>query len=209
MTYEKQVDRSHYEGQAYRSGERWVSYYHQLALVRCTKAKEVLEVGVGEGIVARELRNTGTAVTTVDIAEDLRPDVLGSVTALPFADNSFDVVLAAEILEHIKYDDIPQALREIARVARTHAVISVPHPGYVFSVSYKVPLLPKIDLLAQIPFFWKTHVFNGEHYWELGKKGYPVSRFLTDAKSAGLHLQKLEKYVDDPGHRFFLFSKIQ
>ena len=206
MTYEKQVDKSHYEGQAYRSGERWISYYHQMALVRCAKPKDVLEVGVGEGIVARELRNTGVAVTTVDIAEDLKPDVLGSVTALPFADKSFDVVLAAEILEHITYEDIPQALREIARVAKTHAVISVPHPGYVFSVSYKVPLLPKIDLLAQIPFFWKTHVFNGEHYWELGKKTFPISRFVGDAQAAGLTLEKIEKYTDDPGHRFFLFK---
>ena len=207
MTYEKQVDRSHYEGQAYRSAERWISYWHQLALVRRVKPKTVLEVGVGEGVVARELRNTGIAVTTVDIAEDLQPDVVGSVLSLPFGDGAYDVVLAAEILEHISFDDVEKALREIARVARTHAVISVPHPGWVFSIIFKLPLVPRVALLAQIPFFWKEHKFNGEHYWELGKKGYTTARFVTLARDAGLTLVSLEKYADDPGHRFFLFSK--
>ncbi|MCR4325937.1 MAG: UPF0146 family protein, partial [Patescibacteria group bacterium] len=73
MSYSAQVDKSHYAGGAYRSQERWNSYWHQLALVEKTGAKKLLEVGVGEGIVARELAARGVAVTTVDIAEDLKP----------------------------------------------------------------------------------------------------------------------------------------
>lgn len=177
-----------------------------MEFVRAAKPETLLEVGVGEGVVARELRAMGIAVTTVDIAEDLCPDVLGSVTELPFEDASFDAVLAAEILEHIRFEDVSIALKEIARVARTHAIISLPHPGYVFSVDYKLPLLPRIQLFSQIPFFWKTHTFNGEHYWELGKKGYPIQRFLDAAHDAGLHLKTFGKFGDDPAHRFFLFS---
>lgn len=204
--YSKQTDKTHYSGQAYRSGERWTSYWHQLELVRGTDAKHILEVGVGAGIVARELRATGVAVTTLDIAEDLHPDKVGSVTAIPFPDGAFDAVLAAEILEHIRFEDVPRALQEIARVAKSHAIISVPHPGYIFSIAYKVPLLPKIALLGRIPFFWKTHAFNGEHYWELGKRGYSVRRFLACAREAGLELVKHTSYADDPAHRFFLFA---
>lgn len=207
MTYTPQVDKTHYEGAAYRSSERWNSYWHQLTLVSSISPQSVLEVGAGSGVVARELKSRGISLTTMDIAEDLHPDVVGSVTQMPFEDNSFDCVLAAEILEHIEFADVPGALQEIARVARTHAAISIPHPGWVFSVAYKVPLLPYISLLFQIPFFWKTHKFNGEHYWELGKKGYPVARFIAAAKDAGLTLISLEKYADDPGHRFFLFKK--
>lgn len=207
MTYATQVNKSHYSGLAYRSSERWNSYYHQLALVRAIAPTTLLEVGVGEGVVARQLSAEGVHVTTLDIAEDLGPDIVGSVTDIPKESNSFDAVLAAEILEHIDFADVPQALRELARVVRTHVIISIPHPGYVFSLSFKLPLLPKIDLLAQVPFFWKTHVFNGEHYWELGKKGYPVSRFVAVAKDAGLQLVSYSKYADDPGHRFFVFKK--
>jgi 2-polyprenyl-3-methyl-5-hydroxy-6-metoxy-1,4-benzoquinol methylase len=208
MEYGPQVDKSHYEGKAYSSLERWVSYWHQLHLVRTTTAQEVLEVGVGGGIVARELRAAGVSVTTVDIAEDLHPDVVGSITALPFENNSFDTILAAEILEHIRYEDVPVALGELARVARTHVVISIPHPGYVWRIAFKIPRMPFIELFTKTPFFWKTHVFNGEHYWELGKKGYSVSSFLSLAKDAGLACTTSTVYGNDPAHRFFVFTKV-
>ena len=207
MNYAPQVDKKHYEGSSYRSGERWVSYYHQIALVRSVHPKNVLEVGVSEGVVARELKANGFDITTVDIAEDLNPNVVGSVMALPFPDNAYDCVLAAEILEHIRFEDTAKALSEIARVTRKCAVVSVPHPGFVFSFVFKLPLLPRTELFFQVPFFWKTHVFNGEHYWELGKRGYKVSRFIQVAKDAGLSLVSFEKFADDPAHRFFLFSK--
>lgn len=208
MEYEKQVDKSHYEGQAYSSLERWTSYWHQLQLVQATKVARVLEVGVGSGIVARELRASGVEVVTVDIAEDLHPDVVGSITELPFESETFDTVLAAEILEHIRYEDVPKALSELARVSRGAVVVSVPHPGYVFRFLCKLPLFPYSEFFTKIPFFWKQHVFNGEHYWELGKSGYSLSRFLDTAREAGLSCEQSVVYGNDPAHRFFVFSKV-
>lgn len=206
MKYEPQIGKQHYEKGAYRAQDRWNSYWHQMDIVARTGVRTLLEVGVGEGVVARELGARGVAVTTLDIAEDLAPDVVGSVTDMPLADRSYDAVLAAEILEHIRFEDVPQALREIARVARTHVIISIPHPGYVFSLAFKLPLLPRIEWVTKIPFFWKTHQFDGQHYWELAKKGYPVSRFLSAAHEAGLSLVSTHTYQDDPAHHFFLFK---
>lgn len=206
MNYSKQVGKDHYSGISYRSKDRWFSYWHQIGMVRKIAPEQMLEIGVGDGVVARELAHDGIKVTTLDIAAELNPDVVGSVTELPFGDNSFDTVLAAEILEHIRFEDVPRALSEIARVARTHIIITLPHPGYVFSFTYKIPLFPRFEFLIQIPFFWKRHIFNGEHYWELGKRGYPLRRFLQYARDAGLNLVECEKYADDPAHRFFLFS---
>ncbi len=206
MTYTPQVDKTHYEGKAYRSAERWISYFHQMALVWQTHPKNVLEIGIGSGVVARELKAQGCDVTTIDIAEDVHPDVVGSILALPFPPASYDVVLAAEILEHIRFEDVEKALSELARVSRKSVVISVPHPGWVFSFVCKLPLLPRTAFLFQIPFFWKKHTFNGEHYWELGKKGYSTERFLAVARAVGLTLIYSKKYADDPSHRFFLFS---
>ena len=205
MNYAPQVDKTHYEGRAYRSLERWSSYWHQLAFVRANAPKTVLEVGVGEGVVATTLRGSGVTVTTVDVAADLNPDVIASITKLPFGDHSFDTVLAAEVLEHISFEDVPTALRELARVGKW-VVISLPHPGYVFSFVCKLPMLPTIEIFFQIPFLWQHHTFNGEHYWELGKRGYSVRRFITVARDAGLHLDRYARYADDPGHRYFIFS---
>ncbi len=204
--YKTQVYRAHYSGLAYSSQERWNSYFHQLELVAKTKAVSVLEVGVGTGIVASELLRRGLTVKTLDIAADLSPDVLGSVTKIPLPDKSFDTVLAAEILEHIETADLPQALSEITRVSKKYVIISVPQPGYVFSTIIKIPLIQRFSVLFKIPFLWKTHRFNGEHYWELGKHGLPVSWFLSQAKTAGLNLEMKKSYADDPAHLFFLFT---
>lgn len=206
MNYDPQVTDSHYKGPAYRSQERWNSYFHQLTLVRKVKPADVLEIGHGEGVVSSALTRDGIHVTTVDIAPDLHPDIIASVTDLPLEAGAFDTVLAAEILEHIRFEDVPKALSEIRRVARRYVIISLPHPGFVFSLAFKLPLIPRVALLLQVPFFWKTHIFEGEHYWELGKRGFPVSRFLRCARSAGLRLESSEKHADDPAHRFFLFS---
>ncbi len=206
VNYAPQVDKSHY-GASYRSRDRWLSYFYQLDLVRSQAPASVLEVGPGEGIVTANLRQDGIRVVTCDIAEDLHPDVVGSVTSLPFKDQEFDLALAAEILEHIEFKDVPLALRELARVASRHVVISLPHPGWVFSLAFKLPLLPHLGFFFQTPFFWKEHKFNGEHYWELGKKGYPVRRFVAAAQAAGLTLVRTTKHIDDPVHRLFVFKK--
>jgi ubiquinone/menaquinone biosynthesis C-methylase UbiE len=206
MSYEPQVNRSHYEGSAYRSKERWISYFHQLDLMHLTKAGSVLEIGLGHGTTSRELKARGFSVTTADVAEDLHPDIVCSVTDLKVPDNSFDAVLAAEILEHIRFEDVPKALSEIARVCRTHAVISIPHPGFVSSIILKLPKL-RLSFLLKMPFFWQRKTATPEHYWELGRPGYSVSRFVCEADAAGLRLQFSKSYADDPAHRFFLFSK--
>lgn len=204
-SYTPQVDATHYRRGVYRAKERWASYWHQLDLVRACGPHTVLEVGPGPGVVTTTLRTEGVQVTTCDIAPDLAPDIVGSVTALPAADASYDVVLCAEVLEHIRWDDVPRACAELKRVARGHVVVAVPHPGWVFSLSLKVPLVSRMSFLLQIPFFWHTHTFNGEHYWELGTRGYSLRRFLATAAAAGLVCVRSEKYVDDPVHRFFVF----
>ncbi|MBK8535864.1 MAG: class I SAM-dependent methyltransferase [Candidatus Competibacteraceae bacterium] len=52
--------------------------------------------------------------------------VKGDATYLEFPDNHFDVVLCAEVLEHIPSPGLEQACVEIARVARGAVIIGVP-----------------------------------------------------------------------------------
>ncbi len=205
-TYAPQVVTSHYTKDSYKDKDRWISYWYQLAFVRKADPSSLLEIGPGNGSVTDALRKEGIMVTTCDIAHDTHPDVVGSVTALPFPDVTFDTVLAAEVLEHIRYEDVPRALSELHRVSRNHVIISLPDPGYVFSFSTKLPLMRRLSFLLKIPFFWETHQFNGQHYWELGKRAYSTRAFVQLAKNAGLFLRESRSYVDDPAHRFFLFE---
>jgi SAM-dependent methyltransferase len=50
--------------------------------------------------------------------------IQASALELPFANSTFDLVLAIEVLEHLP--DPGQAMREIARVASDAVVVSVP-----------------------------------------------------------------------------------
>jgi len=96
--------------------------------------------------------NTAVAYKSVDIAEDLKPDVVGSVLQLPFADKSFDVACAFEVLEHLPFEQFDKAVGELCRVARSHIVISVPHFGPMLSFSLKIPFIPQLRFAFKIPF---------------------------------------------------------
>jgi len=52
--------------------------------------------------------------------------VLGEVTSLPFADSSFDLVCAFDIIEHV--DDDEGALSEVSRIAKPGTVILISTP---------------------------------------------------------------------------------
>jgi len=51
-------------------------------------------------------------------------DLIGSATDLPFKDNSFDVVVMLDVLEHLVPGDEVNALSEVRRVARNHVLVS-------------------------------------------------------------------------------------
>ena len=185
-----------------------MNYFVQLDLVSRCKSSTVLEIGVGNKVVSDVLKKLGKKVTTLDIAEDLQPDVVASVTEMPLADASFDVVLAAEILEHVPWEELPKVLSEIRRVSKKYALISLPHSGYTFSFSWKVPLLPTQRWIFKLPHFWKKHVFNGEHYWEMGKRGFSVRRVKALLQSSGFKILKSKTDPEDPSHWAFLLEKV-
>jgi SAM-dependent methyltransferase len=80
-----------------------------------------LDVATGGGHVARRLRDAGCEVISVDPAPGMQPTVVAPAEAIPFADDSFDVV-ACRIAAH-HFDDVAAAVRELARVTRDRVVV--------------------------------------------------------------------------------------
>jgi SAM-dependent methyltransferase len=111
----------------------------------------VLDLGCGFGRHAFEAARRGASVVALDAGPEevaqvrgtlaamveggeLAPDhpataVQGDALALPFADATFDRVIASEVLEHIPDDTA--AMRELARVLRPGGVMAVTVPRCV------------------------------------------------------------------------------
>ena len=129
-----------------------------------------------------KLRERGASVT------------LCLVTSLPFADESFDLVCALDIVEHVEDDD--GALSEISRVARrgAHLLLSVPlHParwtpfddfvghrrryeperlstkiaerGLVVEQSAMFGMQPRSSRLLDLGMWWLTHQRERALWW--------------------------------------------
>jgi hypothetical protein len=49
------------------------------------------------------------------------------------------------------------------------------------------------------------HRFDGEHHWEIGKRGYRLSRIERDL-SARMPMLRSFRVLENPYHRFFVFG---
>ncbi len=204
----KQVEKEHYRFTDYMTKKRWASIWHQIDEVNSLDAETVLEVGPGLGVFKSMAASVGLSVETLDIDPDLNPDYVGSAEALPFKDNSFDAVCCFQVLEHFSYNVSLSIFQEMARVSRKYLVVSIPDIAPLVGIQINIPKVR--TLTVRIP--WnlykvKKHVFDGEHYWELNKKGYALNKVVYDLKSiSGATLKKTYRVPENPYHRFFVFE---
>jgi len=177
----KQVDKSHYVFSKYMHKRRWVSLWHQFEEVFALNPSTVLDLGPGPGLFKALAGYFGVTVETVDIDPELNPDCVASATKLPFSDNSYDCVTAFQMLEHLPYEKSLQAFGEMARVAKDNIVISLPDAKKLWVYSLYIPKVGQKIFRFQRPRVHKqVHKFNGEHYWEISKQGYPLQKIIDD-----------------------------
>ncbi|MFM8304193.1 MAG: class I SAM-dependent methyltransferase [Actinomycetota bacterium] len=173
--------------------------------------RRVLDVGCGEGQLARRVAALGGEVVGVDgswaqVGTACRraggPAYLrASATALPLASGSFDAVMACLVLEHV--EPFEPAIDEIARVLA---------PGGCFVLFLNHPLL-------QAPGSgWVDDHILGEQYWRLGPylpddasieevapgvrlpfMHRPLSRYVNVLAERGLLLEHMDEPPPAPG----------
>lgn len=202
-----QVEPDHYKDLKYDSKERWISYWHQIDEILNLEPENVLEVGIGNGVVNRYLKNAGVSITTLDIDERLKPDKVGSVLNIPFTDNEFSVVACFEVLEHIPFKQFIDALKELKRVSNRYILLSMPDRSRVYKFFLHVPHKKDVKKLFRVPRINKlSHRFDGQHYWEIGKKNYPLKKVKDVIFEAELSLLKTFRVFEFKEHRFFLLE---
>jgi SAM-dependent methyltransferase len=124
--------------------QQWlIERFHRrvAALIKQTEAPRLLDAGCGEGFGLSHLLDEGidAAYVGCDLSwpalqwgrQNLLPDLSASVADLyhlPFADDSFPLVICLEVLEHLP--DSKVGLRELARVSQEYLIVSVPHEPF-------------------------------------------------------------------------------
>lgn len=133
----------------------------------------VLDVGCGTGANAAVLAAGGRPVVGVDPSPSAhrlrrragRPDgVRAAAEALPFADATFDLVAALDVLEHL--DDDRAAAAELRRVARPGGVVLIFVPA--------------------LPLLWGLQDQHAQH-----RRRYRRAELCQVAEGAGLRIQRL------------------
>ena len=71
----------------------------------------------------------------------------GSALAIPFPDDSFDMVFTSAVLIHIAPEDIPRALDEIHRCART----------FIWGLEYYSPTPTEVNYRSHAALLWKMN----------------------------------------------------
>ena len=176
-------------------------------------AERVLDVGCGEGQVARHLMKVAGANDVVGVDPSVNQLVVAAergggpryvraaASALPCAAGAFDAVVACLVFEHII--EVDRAIAEVARVLR---------PGGVFLFLLNHPLL-------QVPGSgWIDDHILGEQYWRIGPYliedeteeeiapgivlpfiHRPLSRYLNALVEHGLVLEQMLEPAPPPG----------
>jgi len=86
---------------------------------------EVLDVGGHPGL-ARAFFDQDLVIVSDLISSGNNLEIIGSSTTLPFPDQSFNLVIAVDLLEHILVSERNQALQELTRVSSELVFISAP-----------------------------------------------------------------------------------
>jgi len=130
----RQIKRSH----IYRLKRRTFEVLKSINTFHPEKPVSILDIGTADGLMLRNVKDTFPKTTCVGIeyARDLMVCcesktihvIQGDAMTLPIKDNSFDVVIATAIIEHVS--EPMQLIREAFRVLRKNGIfiVTTPHP---------------------------------------------------------------------------------
>ncbi|HLL60963.1 MAG TPA: methyltransferase domain-containing protein [Candidatus Nitrosocosmicus sp.] len=111
-----------------------INWYRALWIKLTLNPKNCLDAGCGTGTLVANLRKLGVETYGIEISDyalDAAPKEVkayiskGNISSIPFEDNTFDLVVSFNVLEHLERSKLKKAADETIRVSRkwiTHKV---------------------------------------------------------------------------------------
>ena len=104
----------------------------------------ILEVGSGGGHLSNYIHTKGRSIVSLDInglklvkVKQTYPNlnlIRGDAQNLPFSDNSFDILISVENLEHLS--DVNQHISEVKRVLKPTGIFLIKTPNKILDTPY-------------------------------------------------------------------------
>lgn len=156
MRFNWQIIKKHFPYKKYISGaDTFIRHLCLSKLLKKYRPELILDVG-GEGLLTRFIR--GVKVVSANIK---KADVRCPGQSLPFKDNSFDVVVSIDTIEHIPKIMRLDLCKELLRVAHKGIVLCAPF-GTSEHLEYEKEVLSTIDSHAsEIRRYLAEHVKYG------------------------------------------------
>lgn len=144
-----------------------------------TAASSLLDVGCAKGFMLYDLREAlpGITVAGIDVSEyaieNGKPEVrefliIADAKLLPFENDAFDVVISINTVHNLERDECAQALREIERVARHGAFVTVDayrnDEEYERMMAWNLTAKTIMSVDDWVAFFNEVG-YTGDYYW--------------------------------------------
>ncbi len=140
--------------------QKRVSVIFEELLPAHLSGKKFLDAGCGTGWVSSEAHKRGAVVTSMDVGPELLKKVaqkvkttavIGSIMEMPFANDTFDIVVSTEVIEHVT--EPLRALKELHRVVKPGGIVVVTTPN------------KKWLWAVQLANFFKLRPYQGLENW--------------------------------------------
>jgi ubiquinone/menaquinone biosynthesis C-methylase UbiE len=142
-----------------------------VATVKPLGVKSILDVGCGEGFTLsrlkrekffQKLEGIDAVKEAVAAGQKLHPDLtfkLGDIYRLAYKDDSFDILLCTEVLEHLGRPT--DALKELIRVSKKYILVTVPNePWFTISRILRGKNLLKLGAHPEHIQWWTSNNFQ-------------------------------------------------
>ncbi|MBI2665438.1 class I SAM-dependent methyltransferase [Candidatus Woesearchaeota archaeon] len=166
--------------------EKW-SYKHTFEskmqyiisfLEKLPKDTKILDAGCGQGLLVTEFKSRGYDISGIDAfysSEIVRKDDL---LKNGFPDNTFDVILCLDVIEHFPKDEQERVVQELTRILK-------PHGQLVFSIPNKKHLTARIFFfIPQLSRTAKPEYHPGDR--PIGEYLQILSRYMIIEQKKGL-----------------------
>jgi len=209
--YIPEASKGHYLSRCYLTEERWDSYSYIIKKIIKLNPAKILEIGPGAKVMTNILKTLNYFVETLDLNEELEPDYVLDITNKKVLKlkGKFDLILAAQVFEHIEYDDFIKSLEMLKRISKSYFIITLPSTrqnSFHFSIRLKISLLREIKIIRKIYFKKVKELSNPQHYWEIGEVGFPLGKIKRQIRMSGWRIVEETLIPENPYHHFFLLE---